>query len=41
MAAPLSDEQEQFLAECEATFSGRYSEADKDFMQVCHIYVKL
>eukprot|EP00092_Neocalanus_flemingeri_P018299 GFUD01019806.1.p1 GENE.GFUD01019806.1~~GFUD01019806.1.p1 ORF type:complete len:123 (+),score=49.42 GFUD01019806.1:78-446(+) len=34
MSEPLSEEQEQFLAECEAQFSGRYSQADKDFMQV-------
>ena len=30
----LTDEQEQFLAECEAQFSARFTEADKDFMKV-------
>ena len=30
----LTEEQEQFLAECEAQFSARFTEADKDFMKV-------
>ena len=30
----LTDEQKQFLAECEAEFANRYTDADKDFVQV-------
>ena len=30
----LTDEQKKFLEECEAEFSNRYTEEDKEFMQV-------
>ena len=30
----LTDEQKQFLEECEKEFANRYTEDDKDFMQV-------
>ena len=32
--ASLTEEQEAFLAECEAEFSDRYTESDKDYMMV-------
>ena len=34
MAGQLTEEQKNFLAECEAEFSNRYTESDKDFMKV-------
>ena len=37
MADPLTEEQEKFLAECETQFSARFTEGDRDFMQVSHI----
>ena len=30
----LTDEQKKFLEECETEFANRYTEEDKDFMQV-------
>lgn len=32
----LSEEQKKFLAECEAEFAGRFTEADKEFMEHCN-----
>ena len=34
MSVPMTEDQEQFMAECESQFSGRYSDTDKDFMKV-------
>ena len=36
----LTDEQKQFLEECEKEFANRYTEDDKDFMQVCNYRAK-
>ena len=41
MTSELTEDQKRFLAECEAEFSNRYTDQDKDFLQVCikyHVY---
>ena len=34
MTSELTEDQKKFLAECEAEFSNRYTDQDKDFLQV-------
>ena len=39
MTSELTEDQKKFLAECEAEFSNRYTDQDKDFLQVFIYYV--
>ena len=45
MAADLTEDQKKFLEECETEFAQRFTDQDKDFVQVqyclqlCNIYL--